>query len=100
LMGYEPKQTLLLHASWLEADHIGELLDLLRKRGYKFVTLEEALSDGAYSMPDDYVGEGTGWLEHWAITRGRPAQHLPVFPQWVIDKANEIHHREAGSAPY
>jgi peptidoglycan/xylan/chitin deacetylase (PgdA/CDA1 family) len=100
LMGYEPKQTLLLHASWLEADHIGELLDLLRKRGYKFVTLEDALSDGAYSMPDDYVGEGTGWLEHWAITRGRPAQHLPVFPQWVIDKANEIHHREAGSAPY
>ena len=100
LMGYEPKQILLLHASWLEADHIGELLDLLRKRGYKFITLEEALSDGAYSMPDDYVGEGTGWLEHWAITRGRPAQHLPVFPPWVIDKANEIHRREAGSAPY
>jgi peptidoglycan/xylan/chitin deacetylase (PgdA/CDA1 family) len=100
LMGYEPSQVLLLHASWLEGDHIGDLLDLLRKRGYKFVTLEEALNDGAYSMPDDYVGEGTGWLEHWAITRGRPAQHLPVFPRWVIDKANDLHRREAGSAPY
>jgi peptidoglycan/xylan/chitin deacetylase (PgdA/CDA1 family) len=100
LMGYEPSQVLLLHASWLEADHIGDLLDLLRKRGYKFVTLEEALNDGAYSMPDDYVGEGTGWLEHWAITRGRPAQHLPVFPGWVIDKANDINRRETGSAPY
>lgn len=100
LMGYEPNQVLLLHASWLEADHIGELLDLLRKRGYKFVTLDNALSDDAYSMPDAYVGEGTGWLEHWAVTRGKPAQRTPVFPQWVIDKANEIHRRESGSAPY
>ena len=56
-VGYEPKQILLLHASNLEADHIGELLDLLRKRGYRFITLEDALSDQAYSLPDTYVGE-------------------------------------------
>src|ERR1700741_4230736 len=49
LLGYEPKQILLLHSNWLEADHIGELIDLLRKRGYQFVTLEDALGDGAYS---------------------------------------------------
>jgi peptidoglycan/xylan/chitin deacetylase (PgdA/CDA1 family) len=88
LLGYEPKQILLLHGNWLEADHIGELLDLLRKRGYNFVTLQEALSDSAYSLPDEYVGpEGCGWLEHWAITRGKPPLNAPVFPQWVIDKA-------------
>src|SRR5208283_4543202 len=40
LIGYEPKQVLLLHANWLEAEHIDELLDLLRKRGYEFVTLQ------------------------------------------------------------
>src|SRR5437879_1699831 len=81
VVGYEPKQILLLHASNLEADHIGELLDLLRKRGYRFITLEDALSDQAYGMPDTYVGEeGTGWLEHWAITRGRPPLGAPVFP--------------------
>ncbi|MGD0247688.1 MAG: hypothetical protein ABSB75_01405 [Candidatus Limnocylindrales bacterium] len=35
----------------------------------------DALSDGAYSSPDEYVGEeDTGWLDHWAITRGRPPQ--------------------------
>ena len=39
LIGFEPAQILLLHGNWLEADHIGELLDLLRKRGYRFVTL-------------------------------------------------------------
>lgn len=93
LIGYEPKQILLLHANWLEADHIGELFDLLRKRGYRFVTLEDALGDSAYSMPDEYVAEdGTGWLDHWAITRGRPAQGAPVFPQWVIDRADALPH--------
>ena len=100
LFGYEPKQILLLHPYWLEADHIGELLDLLRKRGYEFVTLENALSDGAYSGPDEYVGEGTGWIDHWAITRGRPPQNTPVFPQWVIDRAKTLRRPGAEVAPY
>lgn len=93
LIGYEPKQILLLHGNWLEADHIGELLDLLRKRGYKFITLQDALGDAAYSLPDEYVGEeGTSWIDHWAITRGHPPQNTPVFPQWVIDRSNALHH--------
>ncbi len=91
LLGYEPKQILLLHCNWLEADHIGELLEVLRKRGYKFVSLEEALTDEAYSMPDSFVGEdGTSWIDHWATTRGTPPQHAPVFPQWVIDLSQGV----------
>jgi peptidoglycan-N-acetylglucosamine deacetylase len=91
LIGYEPKQILLLHGNWLEADHISEVLDVIRKRGYRFITLEDALSDPAYSMPDDYIGEeGTVWLDHWAITRGQPPQNAPVFPQWVIDRSKAL----------
>jgi peptidoglycan-N-acetylglucosamine deacetylase len=93
LIGYEPKQILLLHGNWLDADHVSELLDLLRKRGYKFIALQNALSDPAYSLPDEYVGEeGTGWIDHWAITRGHPPQNTPVFPQWVIDRSNALPH--------
>ncbi len=92
IVGYEPKQILLLHASNLEADHIGELLDVLRKRGYRFITLEDALSDSAYSLPDTYVGEeGSGWLEHWAITQGKIPRGEPAMPQWVIDRTKELH---------
>jgi peptidoglycan/xylan/chitin deacetylase (PgdA/CDA1 family) len=92
VVGYEPKQILLLHASNLEADHIGELMDVLRKRGYRFITLGDALSDQAYSLPDTYVGEeGTGWLDHWAITQGKIPQGAPPFPQWVIDRTKELH---------
>jgi len=85
--GYEPKQVLLLHANQLEGDHIGELLDLLRKRGYRFITLESALGDEAYSLPDTYIGEeGTGWLEHWSITQGKIPRGAPPIPQWAYDK--------------
>ncbi len=92
IVGYEPKQILLLHASNLEADHIGELLDVLRKRGYRFIPLADALEDPAYSLPDTYVGEeGTGWIDHWAITQGKIPQGAPVFPQWVIDRTKQLH---------
>ena len=91
VVGYEPRQILLLHASNLEADHIGELLDLLRKHGYRFITLGDALEDNAYSLPDTYVGEeGTGWIDHWAISQGKIPRGAPVFPQWVIDKSKEL----------
>ena len=84
-------EILLLHANPLEADHIGELLEQLRKRGYRFITLEDALSDQAYGMPDTYVGEeGTGWLEHWAITRGRPPLGAPVFPPAIAQPSKAL----------
>ncbi len=87
IVGYEPKQIILLHANQLEADHIGELLDLFRKRGYRFITLEDALSDGAYSLPDTYIGEGgSGWIEHWAISQGKIPQGAPPFPPAVVEK--------------
>src|SRR6195256_164028 len=90
-IGYEPKQILLLHGNQLEADHIGELIELLRKRGYRFITLEDALSDQAYGMPDTYVGEeGTGWLEHWAITRGRPPLGAPLFPPSITQRSKAL----------
>jgi peptidoglycan-N-acetylglucosamine deacetylase len=92
VVGYEPRQILLLHASNLEADHIGELLDVLRKRGYRFIPLGDALSDAAYSMSNTYVGEeGSGWIDQLAITQGKIPRDAPVFPQWVIERTKELH---------
>lgn len=95
-IGYEPRQILLLHANQLEADHIGELLELMRKRGYRFISLADALNDDAYGLPDNFVGEeGRGWLEHWAITQGKPPRGAPVFPQWVIDRSKAFQQGQA-----
>ena len=91
LIGYEPKQIILLHGNWLEADHLAELLDLLKKRGYRFITLEDALSDDAYGLPDTWVGEeGRGWIERWAITRGQPPLGAPVFPAAIQARINGL----------
>ena len=91
LVGYEPKQILLLHANQLEAEHFKELAGLIRKRGYRFITLEKALGDQIYSLPDMYIGEeGTGWLDHWAITRGKPPQGAPAFPAGIEQRYNAM----------
>lgn len=86
-LGYEPKQVLLIHGNQLEADHIGELLDLFRKHGYRFITLEDALNDPAYNLPAGDAGvEGTEWLERWAARKGQNRAPAPAFPQADVDK--------------
>jgi peptidoglycan/xylan/chitin deacetylase (PgdA/CDA1 family) len=93
VMGYEPKQIILLHGNQLEADHIGDLADVFRKRGYRFITLEDALGDTAYGLPNTYVGEeGMGWLDQWAITQGKPPHGEPVFPAGVMQRVKALQH--------
>ncbi len=90
-LGYEPKQILLLHDNQLNADHLKELAAVIRKRGYKFITLADALSDPAYSMPDTFVAEdGSGWLEHWAITLGKPPKGHPAFPAAIRERFSKL----------
>ena len=72
LMGRDITHVLLLHANAINADHFGALADVIKKRGYRFVTLEEALKDEAYKQPDTYVGAwGHTWLRHWELTAGK-----------------------------
>ena len=60
---------LLIHASLLNADRFDTLARVIERRGYTFVTLEEALADSAYRSADTYVGPaGITWLHRWALT--------------------------------
>jgi len=84
LLGREPAQVLLLHANWLNAEHLDELAGMLQERGYRFVPLEEALADPAYGLPDEYIGaRGMSWLERWALTQGLDPGAMPEAPRWV-----------------
>jgi len=76
----------LLHANALNADYFSRLARTLSGRGYRFITLEEALRDTAYSLPDTYVGRwGISWLHHWELTAGRKRSPSPDPPAWVTD---------------
>lgn len=71
VVGRPIKQILLLHVNELNADAMDDVADLLKRRDYGFVTLEEALRDEAYRLPDTYAGPaGTSWLHRWAVSKG------------------------------
>jgi len=89
VVGREIPQVLLLHANTLNADHFGRVARMLAERGYRFVSLENALADPAYQRPDDFVGApGNSWFNHWEITAGRAPVPTPAPPQWVSDYGN------------
>lgn len=78
-LGYELPQILLIHANSLNADHLGKLIALLKKRGYVFVTLEEALKDDAYRLPEGTHARGLSWLQRWMKEKGdQPGQHPEI----------------------
>ncbi len=58
------KQILLLRANQLNAAFLDELLKALTDAGYKFVTLDDALRDEVYKIPESYCGlKGLGYLD-------------------------------------
>jgi peptidoglycan/xylan/chitin deacetylase (PgdA/CDA1 family) len=84
LTGREIRQVLLVHANELNADTFGRLADAIEARGYRYVTLDDALADEAYGLPDTYVGEwGISWLHHWEVSGGRKRSPSPDPPDWV-----------------
>jgi peptidoglycan-N-acetylglucosamine deacetylase len=70
VLGYEPPEVMLLHANRLNAEMINAILLQFQARGYRFVTLTEALSDPAYQIPETYITKsGMMWGYRWARER-------------------------------
>ncbi len=87
LFGREVSQTLLIHANFINSDYFDDLAAMFKRRGYKFVTLEEALKDDAYRLPDTYIGPaGISWLHRWARERGKEfiIPDEPKVPEFVL----------------
>lgn len=90
LFSREIKQILLLHANSINADYFDDVADMLKKRGYKFITLEESLTDEAYKLPDTFTKRaGISWLHRWALEKGREnvLPNEPRVPPFVMKAA-------------
>jgi hypothetical protein len=89
LFGRPIAQVLLMHASRLNADHIGELLAIFSKCGYTFVDLQAALADSAYRTPISvYKKWGISWLDRWALSAGKNGDFFkdePDVPEYIKD---------------
>lgn len=88
--GRDIPQILLIHSNALHADALDGLLAGIEKRGYRFVTLSEAMKDPAYASPEEYVGKfGPSWLHRWRVAKQMPWKMAdePDPPKWVVDAA-------------
>ena len=78
-------QIFLVHDNQINLECLDAVLNKLEKRGYKFISLEEALADPAYSTPDLYVGDGMSWLDKWklALNLKIDKDRGPEPPAWA-----------------
>jgi peptidoglycan-N-acetylglucosamine deacetylase len=84
LFGRAVPQVLLLHANELNADNFSAVLDVIEKRGYRFIALEEALGDNIYRNPPKYT-PSSDWLYQWSVSLNKPWD--PPLPSEYIQKA-------------
>src|SRR6266567_291038 len=92
IFGREVTQTLLIHANDINADSLEEMLARFSARGYRFVSLDEAMKDPAYQTKDTLVSRyGPTWLWRWMKSKGMNIRGMniraaddPEPPQWVV----------------
>jgi peptidoglycan/xylan/chitin deacetylase (PgdA/CDA1 family) len=90
IFGREMAQILLIHANFLNSVYLGDLAKMFRDRGYSFVSLETALKDPAFRLPDTFTGRGgISWLHRWALAKGREnvLPDEPTVPDFVMKEA-------------
>lgn len=91
--GREIAQVYLIHVNEINAAQMEWMLAALRARGYRFVTLDEAMRDPAYAAEDGYVGRwGWSWLHRWRLGMGLDAgvRESPDPPAWVLERYQSL----------
>ena len=74
LYGRDIKHVMLLHIGAFEMEMLPRLLELLKRRGFQLVTLQEAESDAAYAIEPALQANWDGPLLAQMMT----ARHLPI----------------------
>lgn len=75
------KHILLMHANELNADNFDALVEIMKSKDYRFITLEKALEDPVYQFPDKYNGT-SDWLSMWAFSKGVKL-NAPMPPEFI-----------------
>lgn len=80
-------QTLLIHASLLNAHYLDDLVRVYKAHGYRFVSQTEVLKDPAYQNSFNRYGDwGISWIDRWALTQGAKREFFegdPITPEFI-----------------
>jgi hypothetical protein len=73
------------------------LVKVFTERGYRFITLKEALTDTVYQTPDKYKAT-SDWLSHWSFSKRKQhgAGAAGIYSEGLCGK---LEARELGGAP-
>lgn len=82
LAGRAVPQIMLLHANELNADNFDAVVAVFKKQGYEFVTVEEAMKDEFYKMPDNSYATTSFWPGQWAKAKGAQIESVPE-PEFI-----------------
>ncbi len=94
VFGRNINHTLLIHASFLNAEYLDDLAAMYRKNGYEFISQEEALADEAYSSPMKFFTPyGISWIFRWGLSKGMENKALRGGDIEVPDMVMEIFNR-------
>ena len=87
VFGYELPQILLIHCNELNSVTLRDSIGRMRKRGYSFISLDDAMKDPAYARPDTFAGSGGSWLSRTATSMGKPLAPGtgPKVPAWITE---------------
>ncbi len=84
IYGYELAQILLIHCNELNSVTLRASIARIRKRGYSFISLDEATKDPAYLRPDTFEGSGGSWLDRSSEALGKKiTEEEPRVPAWI-----------------
>jgi peptidoglycan/xylan/chitin deacetylase (PgdA/CDA1 family) len=87
IYGHDINHVLLLHLGAFSSAILPDVFDLMEKKGFKFVTLEEAESDPAYEGdPDAGSKYGGTLLEEWMDVRKIPYPAVAKKPYKEIEE--------------
>jgi len=98
MFGRDIAQTMVLTPSRLVSDTFDDVFGMLEKRGYRFVSMDEAQKDEAYNTAENFTGvkAGISWFERWQMAQGKKLRDEPKVSQSVEAVWNK---RRAKNAP-
>lgn len=89
----EIPQILLIHANHINAVYLDRMLEMLKSRGYAFVSMARAMKDPAYTTQDLFSKHwGVSWLHRWRV--GLQKENLlkqePEVPKWLSEEYKRL----------
>jgi len=84
MFGRDIAQTMVLTSSRLVTDTADDFFAIARKRGYTFITVDEAQGDAAYKTRENFTGKaGISWFERWSMAQNRRLRDEPNVDAFV-----------------